>query len=401
MKKRNINEILFVLYIFLLIIIKFFFKLNPSYTFIMLLIPTISILLVSIIYNGKKSFCLKPQIFIITFFIILIFIISILVNDNQYILNYLYEFFIYGFIPIYLFSKVKDINKVIQIGSKFSIIAFLIYFYDPLINYYYFSDYMSFGLVCMLPIFFFSSLSRKVLHKKGYLLLEIMSLVELLIFCNRGSFLTAMMVEIVFFIVDNSKEKNKYLLIKIFLLIGLSVLLVNNINNFLKILQDLLTKLNFDSYSIRAVSLMLSGDSTGFSGREEIWKNAISYFYENPIIGQGIGAFEKIYEIYTHNFILETLTSTGIMGLILITVSISKYIKKCIMNENKCFYFALLIVAIIPLLFSIYIFKWLYFWILIYIAYDNNNNNKDKIGDEKSEKIINRYNKIFEKSDET
>ncbi len=401
MKKRNINEILFVLYIFLLIIIKFFFKLNPSYTFIMLLIPTISILLVSIIYNGKKSFCLKPQIFIITFFIILIFIISILVNDNQYILNYLYEFFIYGFIPIYLFSKVKDINKVIQIGSKFSIIAFLIYFYDPLINYYYFSDYMSFGLVCMLPIFFFSSLSRKVLHKKGYLLLEIMSLVELLIFCNRGSFLTAMMVEIVFFIVDNSKEKNKYLLIKIFLLIGLSVLLVNNINNFLKILQDLLTKLNFDSYSIRAVSLMLSGDSTGFSGREEIWKNAISYFYENPIIGHGIGAFEKIYEIYTHNFILETLTSTGIMGLILITVSISKYIKKCIMNENKCFYFALLIVAIIPLLFSIYIFKWLYFWILIYIAYDNNNNNKDKIGDEKSEKIINRYNKIFEKSDET
>ena len=401
MKKININEILFVLYIFLLIIIKFFFKLNPSYTFIMLLIPTISILLVSIIYNGKKSFCLKPQIFIITFFIILIFIISILVNDNQYILNYLYEFFIYGFIPIYLFSKVKDINKVIQIGSKFSIIAFLIYFYDPLINYYYFSDYMSFGLVCMLPIFFFSSLSRKVLHKKGYLLLEIMSLVELLIFCNRGSFLTAMMVEIVFFIVDNSKEKNKYLLIKIFLLIGLSVLLVNNINNFLKILQDLLTKLNFDSYSIRAVSLMLSGDSTGFSGREEIWKNAISYFYENPIIGHGIGAFEKIYEIYTHNFILETLTSTGIMGLILITVSISKYIKKCIMNENKCFYFALLIVAIIPLLFSIYIFKWLYFWILIYIAYDNNNNNKDKIGDEKSEKIINRYNKIFEKSDET
>lgn len=396
MKKRNINEMLFVLYIFLLIIVKFFFKLNPSHTFIMLLIPAITILLVSIIYNGKKAFRFKTQIFIITFFIILIFIISILFNDNEYILNYLYEFFIYGFIPMYLFSKVKNINEVIRIGAKFSIIAFLIYFYDPLINYYYFSDYMSFGLVCMLPIFFFSSLSRKVLHKKGYLFLEIMSLLELLIFCNRGAFLTAMIVEIVFFIVDNSKEKNKYWLIKIFLLTSLSVLLVNNINNFLMILQDFLTKLNFDSYSIHAISLMLSGASSGLSGREEIWMNAISYFYENPIIGHGIGAFEKIYEIYTHNLILETLTSTGIFGLLLIIVSIIKYIRKSSMNENKCFYFALLIVAIVPLLFSIYIFRWLYFWILIYIAYDKSRDNN--IGDEKNEKTTSKYNKIFKKS---
>ena len=370
MKKKNGNELLFVLYIFLFIIIKFFFKFDPTHTFIMLLVPSIIILLSSFIYNGRKSVVLKPHILFISIIVFIPFLLTIIFNNNSYVMNYLYEFIIYGLIPMYLFSRVKDINEVINIGGKFSIISFLLFFYDPLRNYYYFSDYMSFGLVCMLPIFLFSILSRKRLGKKKFFILEMLSLFEMLIFCNRGSFLTAIIIEIVFFIIEDNKEKNKYLFFKIISLIAAAFILIANVNNILLIIQKVLTSLNFNSYSIRAVSLMISGNSSGLSGRENIWANAISYFWDSPIFGHGIGSFENIYGIYTHNLILETLTSTGIIGLIVILISFIKCIKKIIIGENKSFYFALLIIGIFPLLFSIYIYKWLFFWILIYIAYD-------------------------------
>lgn len=370
MKKNNENELLFVLYIFLFIIIKFFFKFDPTHTFAMLLIPSIIILLSSFIYNGRKSVVLKPQIFFISIIVFIPFLLTIIFNNNSYVMNYLYEFIIYGLIPMYLFSRVKDINEVINIGGKFSIISFLLFFYDPLQNYYYFSDYMSFGLVCMLPIFLFSILSRKRLGKKKFFILEILSLFEMLVFCNRGSFLTAIIIEIVFFIIEETKDKNKYLFFKIISLIIAAFILIANVNNILFLIQKILTSLNFNSYSIRAVSLMISGNSSGLSGRENIWANAISYFWDSPIFGHGIGSFEDIYGIYTHNLILETLTSTGIIGLIVILISFIKCIKKIIIGENKSFYFALFIIGIFPLLFSIYIYKWLFFWILIYIAYD-------------------------------
>jgi O-antigen ligase len=55
-----------------------------------------------------------------------------------------------------------------------------------------------------------------------------------------------------------------------------------------------------------------SEDSGG--GRGTLWQKALNHFYENPIIGGKI----EIGGVYPHNFILEILMSTGIIGLLLI-----------------------------------------------------------------------------------
>lgn len=376
MKKQNLNELLFVLYIFLFAFIKLFFKINPSHTFLMLLFPTVLILIISLLYNGKNAIIIKPQIIFVTLFVLITFILSIIFNNNSYLYLYLYEFLIYGLIPMYLFSKVTDYNMVINIGGKLSIIVFILYCSDPLNNYYYFSDYMGFGFGCMLPVFFFSCLSRKLLKKNKYIFLELLSLAELLIFCNRGSFLTAILIEMMFFIVDNDKGFNKVAFFKVTVLLTFFFLLISKINYFLVAIQILTKRMHFDSYSISAISSMITGNSTGLSGRDVIWKNALLYFSKSPFIGHGIGSFEKVYNIYTHNIILETLTSMGLIGVIILIVSIMKYFFKVINDNNKCFYIGLLIMAIVPLMFSIYIYKWIYFWLFIYIAYAKSRNKK-------------------------
>lgn len=52
----------------------------------------------------------------------------------------------------------------------------------------------------------------------------------------------------------------------------------------------------------------------GGSGRDNLWANAFSHFMESPIFGGVI----EISGIYPHNFILEILMATGILGSLLI-----------------------------------------------------------------------------------
>jgi len=72
----------------------------------------------------------------------------------------------------------------------------------------------------------------------------------------------------------------------------------------------------------------------GGGGRMNLWSNSINHFFENILIGGRI----EIGGIYPHNFILEILMSTGILGFLLIAPLFFKVIPKSYgLSKNNLF----------------------------------------------------------------
>ncbi|SMG20144.1 O-antigen ligase family protein [Arenibacter troitsensis] len=87
-------------------------------------------------------------------------------------------------------------------------------------------------------------------------------------------------------------------------------------------------------------------------GRESLWKDAFAHFLDNPIFGGKI----EIGGIYPHNFLLEIVMATGIIGLMLISpifikgiILIKNHTKK---NKSYLFVLLLLIIGLIQHLFT-------------------------------------------------
>ncbi|MEG3658576.1 O-antigen ligase family protein [Arenibacter palladensis] len=79
-------------------------------------------------------------------------------------------------------------------------------------------------------------------------------------------------------------------------------------------------------------------------GRTSLWKNALDHFFEHQLFGGKI----EIGNIYPHNFIVEILMATGILGAVLIFPVIIKSFHLSIrqIKSNKEHLFALLILMV-------------------------------------------------------
>lgn len=87
-------------------------------------------------------------------------------------------------------------------------------------------------------------------------------------------------------------------------------------------------------------------------GRDVLWQNALNHFFDNPIIGGNI----EIGRIYPHNFLIEIMMSTGIVGILLIFpllfkgITLGNYYSK--IDKSVFFVFLMLIVGLIQYSFS-------------------------------------------------
>ncbi len=370
--KKYIDEFLFSLYLALFIFSKFLINQFPNYSFYILMIPCLIILFISIVISliKKKILRFKMPFLVILLLFISLFLLSLLFNPNKYIGAYFYEFIIYGVITLYLFSKVKNFNMVIYYSAIFSIINFLLYYNDPFNGYYIFGDYMGFGLNCMLPIFCFLCTARKIFHSKIYLIAEMLALVELLLFSNRGAFFTAVVLEFLFIMVSNDIKNSNNIVMKYLILFFIVILITISIDKILLLIIDFLETIDFNSYSLKAFYQMLFEQSSGLSGRDIIWENAYVYFKNSIFFGHGIGSFENVYGFYSHNILFEILTSFGILGGISFLISLIKYGFNILKNFNESRYILILFfsMGIIPLMFSVYTFRWPYYWIYLYLS---------------------------------
>lgn len=141
-------------------------------------------------------------------------------------------------------------------------------------------------------------------NHKFYLYINILlSFVMFFLGASRGSVLALFLCIPLFIVYSNGKNKMKFIAI---LIVSIPIIIWGAIKMGSGIFERVTNSFN-----------------GGGTGREDLWSDAWNEFMNNPILG---GRIEI--NFYPHNFILESLMATGIIGFILLMVILSNGFKK-------------------------------------------------------------------------
>ncbi|MDQ5913793.1 MAG: hypothetical protein QG623_412 [Patescibacteria group bacterium] len=365
--KTNTNEFLFVAYVFTFPLMGLLIPFFKQYSIFLLTFPALLILLVSFWSNAKHKMLKPDKFYLVAISLVsLVLLIDMVARRNAYTFRYAYQFIIFGIMPMYLLSKVRDLKQVLKYLAFFSVPVIVLYSPDPFIKYFVTGDYLKFGYFAMLPAYLGVHIGRKYLGFKWLLPFELVALFQIVFFSNRGALVTAMVFILLSKIFIDKRSLRKLLLIITMCITA--VVFTFYLKPILETSIEYLQENNLESYSLNSLYQSVEEGGDPYSGRQEIWSNAESDVIVSPIVGHGTGYFISRYGVYTHNIYLELLSSWGIIGLsgfILFSVA---YIYSMSKSKGTIRLFMLLmaVIGLIPLLFSLEIFSWLYFWLFFY-----------------------------------
>lgn len=369
--KNNIinDEIIFIMYFWGFTLFKPILRRFESYSTYILLLYVISILFFSYLNKIRLMSIKINRSFLVLLVVVFVFLSDFLIRPNDYINQYMYDFIIYGIIPIYLFSQISNYKKLLKYYSIVSLIMFILFFSDPFNGYTLFINYMSFGFDLVLPAYFGLYIGRRFFNYKWMFLFEVACFLEVVFFANRSAMLSAI---IFFFIMEffrmqkSKKVSRKKIMFIVLLILVFAIIGVIFIKEILENLVSLLETFGLNSYSITKIhkSLINKDLNILFSGRINIWKSALDMIKENILIGSGTGSFHSKYGYYTHNILLDTMVQYGIVGVFAITgLTINSFV-----NMKKHNYYSQILCLLLftlwfpQLLLSSYMFHSLALW---------------------------------------
>ena len=361
------SEIVFVLYLFVFTAIKPIL-LSSGNSLKILFIVTVLILLASLSNStiDKGNF--------IRFVGIVVIILSILGFDMVFRPNSIqstipYTFLVYGIIPLFLMINIQDFKAVLKYYCIFSICVGCMYLKDPFVSYKWSSDYMQFGFLIMLPAFAGAIIAVYIFKKRICCIFIGIFGIELLLFGNKGAFLTAAILYLtMYFVTTEKNERSK----KLIFLMVLVVVVTINMESIFRLFTKLLGIADIYSYSLTTFNMFLfRSNSEVTSARINIWINAWNTFLKSPIWGHGTVYLEGINRSvsgYAHNIVLDIMVSYGILGLIVFIYVINISFKDIVKTIDEFFRNSLIlfiVISIVPLMFSLTFWKSSEFWVLI------------------------------------
>jgi len=359
---NNINQFLLAFYLGYLSLSRFIFFILPIKPFYILFVPAAITIATSMALNYKKGVVQKSPIITLVLAIVL-FIVSMLFNWNNEVLSYAYDFIIFGAIPLLLLLPIYSLNNFFQYFAYFGLATLLLLGLDPFQGYRLSSDYMVYGYTVMLPAYTGMYIARKYYKMKWLLPFEIISILLIIIFANQGAFVSAVtLILLTNIFVDKVNIK------KIFIFILALIVIILGAINLRPILEWGIAASNDSSstsYSLSKTYNSLYEGSDSLSGRTYYWNEAIDLYKNKPFLGSGIGFFQSRFNIYTHNIILETAVSFGLLGIFCLIMYALYYYKSMIETSRDLrLPFVLGIsIGLVPLLFSLQPFIWCYFWV--------------------------------------
>lgn len=285
------------------------------------------------------------------------------------------------------FINVKDYEKLLKYWTLIAIVGGCSVLADPFNKYAISGGYMDFG-TAMLPAFAAGVIAYEYYKFKVILPLLIVFLLEIILYANKGATFSAfgiILFLVIYMTKDGKKRINRVVLIVIFatiILLFYSSILIN--------LSKLADYFGVSSYSLSGVN---SSDVRlhSYYIRNDIWNNVGIELKKNWFIGLGIGGFEVIYSNYAHNFFLDILITHGIFIGTVVFLIIAVFIKntfKCKHREKFIFSFVILLLWILPMMFSFTYWKVHNFWIFLIISIYHFS-GKDTIGNK--DEGINTY----------
>lgn len=119
------------------------------------------------------------------------------------------------------------------------------------------------------------------------------------------------------------------------------------------------------------------GKDLTLSGRTDIWDNALYWFEKHPIFGNGIQTIEVVYRAigapHAHNYILQILYQSGIMGLVCFAVILFLLFKPLRHAKGKEYGYILsaaLFIYLVLFQVEVYISVMMGFWGSVVMAYN-------------------------------
>ena len=228
---------------------------------------------------------------------------------------------------------------------------------------------MQFGYGEMLPAFLGALILICFFKYKWIFILAVFFFLELCVFANKGSIVTAIVSTIVIILISKRKADPKiYLVIGVFALIAI----VFN-RNILELIYGIAKRLNFNSYSLNTISMMINGQSESILNlRFDIWKDVLELLEGHWVDGIGIGYYMSLRQTYPHNVFFDILLHSGVIWMILFCVLFAKSlfrVKRMHSIDKKNFAISMLLLWFIPMNMSLTLWQcppfWIYFWIVL------------------------------------
>jgi len=318
----------------------------------------LSVLMLYIIIRNTNSFYRNTKKHILVIFVLfwLFYFSKVMLAIDMYpIRQNWYEYILYSIsycvVPFIMYAFIdfdKHKDKILNafIHSGFIMAVTCLYVYRDLLTLglgriseikYIDSDYELISplalsyvgsltvVLCFYKLFF----SKQLLSKKLRWFLIINMVVSFYIFflgSSRGSLISILACIFLFFLFTHGKKRMKYIY-SVILLIPFVIWGIIESGS---------------SIMIRTSNTFETGDL----GRTRLWTDSWNEFIANPIVG---GRIEIGF--YPHNFVLETLMATGLIGFLLLLIILFELIRKgyknSYINNEYLFPFVILLQGII------------------------------------------------------
>lgn len=351
-------------------------------------IPVMFSIIVIVIVTLNLNELLNSRNYIPPFIYLFIFMTLIILNLfitglNNYNIKRILYFILYGvftctifytfFVSIKNFDFFKLNRYIIFVYAILSLFIFQV-------NYgaFYYRDRMAISYN-MLPVYIalFYDLILDPNRNIKYILLKIVIFVLVffpyfnffLKYLSRGAF-----ISIVFciFITCLLFQNRKNQLIIIFFSVVILIIGLFFAYDLLKFLQEFLDYFNLSfSFVDRSIELIKSNNID--NGRNAIYLNAINGILKHPILGNGIGHFEYIYDTYPHNFILQSWYEGGLFYMIFLCFPIFYSFIRIVFFDDininiRFLYIFIFSISIIRLMISYEYWLDLFFWLVLLIS---------------------------------
>ncbi|MEK7433389.1 MAG: O-antigen ligase family protein [Cyanobacteriota bacterium] len=309
--------------------------------------------LILLLFKQKNNFFYKYPLWAISIFWIGVLSLSLLFSSSKLLsMEELLRNLMYISLPIIVFGWADSESRrkllsytVIGAGSLVSIIgiAFFLFYYIKTLNMEAAampltrSNDLGAYLLLIFPLALSNFLyeEKRYLDKFLYAFTACLSLVTIIFTFSRGIWLTSIFSVI------------------LILIFGFRILKKNIISLVVMgILAFIPIVIKWDSIVNRFLSIqnIFNTSENSIEWRKSLLRGALNMFYDNPIIGSGLNTFSQVFPFYQdtagyysinpHNYYLQLLAETGIMGFftfIILILSILYMSFKAFINSENIF----------------------------------------------------------------